>query len=409
MTAELLREASDASTPAARLSALLDECDHVRRKYAAIINGAWQIEPQAAYDQNWHARQDMFEEARAHLQNATHDQALADALAGNPNLSREDWVRALEIAPAAAIRNPLFKLLVVQRVRVIEQPHELLALGALARHANARPEETEAPLALIELVCAGLPDHETLERYGGNFGEHGHEMPETPANRYCWQGDELWDFRAIAIHRAGTAVTDCLQRVGGDRAMTALDLCDALGRYLGGYHENWKDYVWVVPFAPAGDDRFTYELIARHLDNELEDKLVGWKGPEGVRWTCSPRPGFLKGSPCLASEVPAKLAKVSPWWRMDSGDDDYEVQFEDGLVTMVWQRAGVHGLAELTGCQTDTRFPEAEIRRLERLFGKESPLVRFAKDPTRAFCADCEEFAPSGTCGRCGAVREDDE
>jgi hypothetical protein len=409
MTAELVREASDVSTPAARLSALLDECDHVRRKYAEIINGAWQIKPPAAYDQKWHARQDMFEEARAHLQNATHDQALADALAGNPNLSREDWVRALEIAPAAAIRNPLFKLLVVQRVRVIEQPHELLALGALARHANARPEDTEAPLALIELVCAGLPDHELLEMYGGNFGEHGHGMPETPANRYCWQGDELWDFRAIAIHRAGTAVTDCLQRVGEVRAMTALDLCDALGWHLGGFHENWKTYVQTVSFAPAGDTQFTYELITRRRDDDPGDKVVGWRGPEGVRWVCSPRPGFLKGLPCATHEVPAKLAKVVSRWTMDSGDDDYEVKYEDGLVTMVWQRADVNGLAELTGCRIDAPFPEAEVRRLELLFGRDSPLVSFAEDPTRAHCAECEEFAPSGTCGHCGAVREDDE
>ena len=42
-------------------------------------------------------------------------------------------------------------------------------------------------------------------------------------------------------------------------------------------------------------------------------------------------------------------------------------------------------------------------------FGRDSPLVSLAKDPTRAHCAECEEFAPSGTCGHCGAVREDDE
>jgi hypothetical protein len=389
MTGELLREASDASTPAARLSDLLDKCDHVRRKYAEFINA------------------DMFEEARAHLQNATHDQALADALAGNPNLSREDWVRALEIAPAAAIRNPLFKLLVVQRVRVIERPHELLALGALARHANARPEDTEAPLALIELVCAGLPDHETLEMYGGNFGEHFHGLPETPANRYCWQGDELWEFRSI--DRAGTAVIDCLQRVGGDRAMTALDLCDALGWHLGGFHENWRTYVRTMSFAPAGDTQFTYELITRRRDDDPWDEVVGWQGPEGVRWVCSPRPGFLKGLPCATNEVPAKLANLFPLWNMDYTTNDYEVQHENGLVTMVWQRGGVDGLAELTGCRTDAPFPEAEIRRLEVLFGRDSPLVILAKDPTRANCAECGEFAPSETCDECGAVREDDE
>jgi hypothetical protein len=94
---------------------------------------------------------------------------------------------------------------------------------------------------------------------------------------------------------------------------------------------------------------------------------------------------------------------------MDSGDDDYEVKYEDGLVTMVWQRADVNGLAELTGCRIDAPFPEAEVRRLELLFGRDSPLVSFAKDPTRAHCAECEEFAPSGTCGHCGAVREDEE
>lgn len=103
--------------------------------------------------------------------------ALAEALAGNPNLDREQWISALEIAPNAAIRNPLLPMLLIQRTPIIVADHELVALGVLASLVTSNPADTSAKEALVCL-------HVQTQR---------HPKSATP-----WQNDYVFVSAALA-------------------------------------------------------------------------------------------------------------------------------------------------------------------------------------------------------------------
>ena len=418
-TSELVREASDPKTHATRLSQLLDICDAPRREFARLVTAALTPKMQEA-------RGERLAHAASYLENATHDHLLGVALAGNPNLSREDWVRALEIEPAAAIRNPLFKLLVAQRVRIIERFHELLALGSLAKYATARPEDIDAPPALIELVCAGLPDLDTIENFGGNFGETGSgDMPVTAANRYCWNGDGLWSFRAVAVHRAGVAVMDLLQRTTAEGAAEAICICEGVGDRLTCRSDRWNLNVGRIPFAPAAEEKFSYTLITLY-DNHKDLDVVGWSGPDGVHWVREQRPGFHRGSTSEAMPRDIPIALHCTDCDLSGLGDGIGMEVRHGEVIMIWQGTeATRGCAYLEGCRIDASFPEEQLKRLTMLFGEDSDAVRFGRNPMQAICDECGEFdlvwyadeddsqfLPwylGEECGNCGAARDTED
>jgi hypothetical protein len=405
-TSDLLREASDPTTPATRLSELLDICDAPRREFAALVGAALTKPP-------WGGRAEGLEHANSYLKDAAHDGALAAALAGNPNLSREDWVRALEIAPAAAIRSPLLKLLLAQRIQIIESFWELAALGALAEYAIAHPEDAQAPLALVDLVCAGLQELVGFETYGGNFGEMEHsDMPVTAANRYCWNGDGLWSFRAVAVHRAGIAVMDLLQRTTAEGAAEALSICDSLGSDLTRQCK-WRNWECGIPFAPATENKFTHELIT--LMQGADIRVIGWSGPDGVHWVSSPRPGFRQGSASKALPKGFPSAWETTTCDLSGETNDLGIEVLDGEVTMIFESSAAtdYGCAELRGCRIDKPFPKDQLKRLAMLFGEKSDAVRFGKCPKQSICDECGGVSlgwyVGEECGECGATRETED
>lgn len=271
----MIEEARDPKTSLARLTEILDVCDQPRRNYAAavkkisdhtlIVTGSlwrsdFEDEFQTCVSEGRAVLIPTLEPlvvATAQLDASLSKQEfddLAAAVASNPNLDREQWLRALEIAPRAAVSNPVLKLLLVERTPIIQRDYEVIALGILALHASGTRTNSSERDALVDIICAGLP--EAPEPFGGVFshlicskdgrlmtnlsseqdasiraavkaaGVVGHELSHAskrgrilaaePANRYCWDGDKVWALRALAVHRAGRAVMDTLGIALGD-------------------------------------------------------------------------------------------------------------------------------------------------------------------------------------------------
>jgi hypothetical protein len=417
-----LEEARNPRTPLARLIELLDRCDRPRREYADAILAIGTI----SYDSapRLQAAKDRLVASLA----AEDCRELVEALAANPNLDREQWVRVLEIAPHAAIRSPLLPMLLIERKPIIIADHELVALGALASLVTSVTSDTSAMDALVELICAGLPAD--TETFGACFGEMPYmNLPELPANRYCWGGSERWNLRSVAIDSAGKAVADALGRCESGRRPRTLEAwkaCDRLGKGLWDHSARWKTYLsaGAIPFAPAGHSEFTFSLNTICTDGYVhaEQEVIGWRGPTECVWRR--RPGFMAGRELAPSEEPPKeIAAVAYRWRNSdcdsSGDcNDLAVLIDEGsdelVVHHVSEGPGASdGCAELTGCSLRKRFPKQEIERLMNLFGEDSYAVKLANDPNRAICPDCDSLSMScvgsGPCEMCGFERESED
>ena len=414
-----IEEASDPRTPLARLIELLDSCDRPRREYADAIRAIGTIE----HDSGPLLRAAM---DRLDASLATDEcRELAEALAGNPNLDREQWVRALEIAPLAAIRNPLLPMLLIQRTPIIVADHELVSLGVLASLVTSNPTDTSAREALVEIICAGLP--EEPETFGACFGDMPYtNLPKLPANRYCWDGSERWNLRSVAINDAGRAVMDALHGCESGRALEASRACDRLGDCLWYRSDRWKTYLCAgaIRFAPAGQSQFTFSLhtIIRDEYAHAEQSTIGWSDAMGSVWKY--RPGFMQGRVMAPDEEPPKeIASVAGGWESsdydnsgDSNDLSVLTAEESGKRKILQVSEGYgacDGCAELTGCSFQKRFPKQEIERLAKLFGADSDAVKLAKNPKRAICPECDtpsmQFFASGTCDDCGFERESGE
>lgn len=381
----MIEEARDPKTSLARLTEILDVCDQPRRNYAAavkkisdhtlIVTGSlWRSDFEDEF-------QTCVSEGRAVLiptleplvvATAQLDaclskrefDVLAAAVASNPNLDREQWLRALEIAPRAAVSNPVLKLLLVERTPIIQRDHEVIALGTLALHASGTRTNSSERDALVDIICAGLP--EAPEPFGGVFshlicskdgrlmtnlsseqdasiraavkaaGVVGHELSHAskrgrivaaePANRYCWDGDKVWALRALAVHRAGRAVMDTLGDRSRGRQRTAFDLCVTFGQRLTRPHSRRAESPGRIPFAPRGHKKFTYELktLSDHADNGCDHRVIGWSGPNGTVWkSMDDRPGFHAGRVRRRSEkIPEEIRRyVQRGWQADEWDD----------------------------------------------------------------------------------------
>ncbi len=129
-----IEEARDPRTSLVRLTEILDVCDQPRRNYAA--------------DRKREALEAAL--ARGEFRD------LAMAVASNPNLYRDQWVRALELAPQAAVRNPLMQLMIVGGTPIIQHDYEVVALGVLAACAMHTPPCSIEREALVDLICMGL-------------------------------------------------------------------------------------------------------------------------------------------------------------------------------------------------------------------------------------------------------------
>ena len=413
-----LEEARSASTPLARLTELLDWCDRPRQEYAVEIRAIGAI---------GYASGPLLQAAKDRLSAsvmAKDCQELAEALAENPNLDREQWVRALEIAPHSAIRNPLLPILLVERKPIIVADHELVALGSLASLATATSAAGAAEEALVDIICAGLPAEP--ETFGACFGAMPYtNLPAIPANRYCWDGAERWSLRSVAINDAGNAVMEALEAGEHARTRDAVLKCVELGERLWRRSDHWKTYLvkGAIPFAPAGHSQFTY-LLHTIVDDgycHAEQEVIGWTNAGETVW--SSRPGFMAGRTLAPGEAPPKeIAQVWEQWESSDCDNSGEsndlgcllsTSPEDYRILQVSEGLGAgDGCAVLTGCSFKRRFPKAEIERLAKLFGADSDAVKLAKNPKRAICPDCEEASiellMSGTCD-CGYERDSDE
>lgn len=421
-----LNEALNPGTPLARLIELLDMCDQPRRQYAAEIRAIGTIDYSSA-PKLLAAKERLDASAAGNQQ-----RELAEAVALNPNLDRQHWLRALEIAPHAAIRNPLLAFLLIQRRPIIVADHELVALGALASFAMSPSSGSAAMEALVEIICCGLPVQP--ETFGACFGEMGWmDLPALPANRYCWDGAERWNMRSVAINDAGTAVMDALQASDHARAQEAVRLCESLALRLWDRSDRWKTHLVTdrIPFAPAGHLEFSYVLhtLVREEYEHAEQEVIGWKAKHSTGSVWHRRPGFMSGRAMSAGEDP-----VGRRWESSDCDgtgdcndlgiltsedlagleDGEDLNLNDVLILEISEGYGAEdGCAELTGrCTFLDPFPKEEIDRLAGLFGANSFVVEFAKNPKRAICPDCGKpsmslFA-SGSCD-CGYERESED
>lgn len=412
-----LKEAQNPQAPLARLKELLDECDQPRQQFAAEVRAIGEMDNNAG--PRLRAAKDRLDTAIANDQN----RELLDAIAENPNLDREQWVRALEITPRAALRNSLLPLLLVERNPIIVADHELAALGSLAAFAISTPATSSAREALVDIICAGLPTEP--ETFGACFGEMSYtNLPEIAANRYCWDGAERWCMRSVAINDAGHAVIDALQGSDHPQARSAIQKCNDLGACLWSHSGHWKTYMSAIPFAPAGHFEFTYSLHTVVRDEYLhaEQKVIGWTKSSETVW--SSRPGFMRGRTLAPGEDPPKeIAQVWSQWESsdydnsgESNDLGYLSSSEPGDYKILQISEGLgacDGCAELTGCSLERQFSRAEIKRLSKLFGANSDAVKLAKNPKQSICPDCEAgrmalFA-TGTCEDCGYERESED
>lgn len=429
----LVHEASDPLTSADRLSAILDLADAPRIAYAEAYASARKKQRDCK-----EALEVGLKELAASTQQAAASgiDRLITAIASNPNLSRTDWLRAMEVAPSAAAKNPLAMLLLVERNPIVKEDFELLALGSLAGHCISDPSDTVARDLLAELILAGLP---VVEAFGSNFGEMDyHDLPCAAANRYRWPGEHLWCLRAVAIHRAGNAVTDALSMTTDPRTSKALSACVQLGRdFTTGECERW----WVlneIKIAPEGATRFTHTLLttASPEYEHSEQGTVGWcvhGHPPTYHWL-KRRLGFWPGVIHIQScDIPDELRRLELGYhttdtdqggvadglaisRIPAGDresDDEEVAQDDDSVIMISEGfAGEDGAVLLVdGCEFGRPFPADEIERLKGIFGNDSWSVRFAKNPAAARCPNCGHVAlgliAGGDCCHCDGSEED--
>jgi hypothetical protein len=207
---------------------------------------------------------------------------------------------------------------------------------------------------------------------------------------------------------------ECLGRVETERAKQAVDACDRLGKMLGWKNEQeWKTYVSEMPYATENESHFGHHLITL-CDDELghaEQAVIGWRGPDGIHWLCSPRPGFRQGS---VATTP--LFKGMEYWQTTDYTSPTElgVEVDEEFVIMISQGwGGERGCAAIPACRVDEPFPKDQIERLAALFGRESDAVQFARNPKRALCGECGAFSLSWyaeqECFECGASRDEDD
>jgi hypothetical protein len=430
----LVQEASDPLTSAGRLSAILDLADAPRIAYAEAYASARKKQRDCK-----ESLEVGLKELAASTQQAAASgiDRLITAIASNPNLSRTDWLRAMEVAPSAAAKNPLAMLLLVERNPIVKEDFELLALGALAGHCISDPSDTVARDLLAELILAGLP---VVEAFGSNFGEMDYgSLPCAAANRYRWPGDHLWCLRAVAIHRAGNAVTDALSMTPDPRTSKALSACLELSRdFTTGECERWRYFLNEVKIAPVGAARFTHTLLTRaDPDDEYSAQdVVGWcdHGTPPTYYWLERRPGFWPGMIHIQEhDLPNELREIGKYYlttdtapfgvandlsifRVPAADgetDDEEVVQDGDSVTMISEgQFGEDGVVLLVdGCEFGRSFPADEIERLKRIFGNNSYSVQFAKNPAAARCPDCGHVAlgliAGDNCGHCDGSDED--
>lgn len=412
-TNDMLRDALDLNTPLARLSELLDFCDSPRIDFAKLLSAAAEAASATPKDP-----------AIKVFENSSRD--LAEVLAAHPGLDRAEWVRALEISPAGALRNPRLKSLLDGRIPIIEKDFELLALGELARHRLGAAQDEESERVLIRLILAGLPDPEP---FGARFFDQ--RSREAQANRHCWNGNRL-EFayaRGAALHAAGNLVIDVLCQSRLEGAREAVKRCSRVGWKLLSSCDEWKLFVERLRVAPEAAKEFLVEAWAvSDWDNDSDDKpVIGW-ADAGMHWIRH-RPGFLEGQVCRSSSTaPESIRRLvrSGWTStsafIDDDDTDWSIDCEESgaegaparLINMISRGVGGSaGVVLLKGCAFGAAFPPSEMERLAHLFGSDSWAVRFAGDPDAAICRDCGEIAldlvDGGACEECGGERDQDD
>jgi hypothetical protein len=412
----ILREGADAGTPLVRLSQLLDICDSPRMEFASHVGGT-----DAAVKEAFRK----FEVARR--ESAAKE--LLVIVSANPGLDRAEWVRALEIAPEAAVRSPVLKQLLQQQAQIIVEEFELFALGCLARHCASNSGDIEAQSALAELICRGLPEPEP---YGGVFLEfddwtHSSALEtdanlSLAANRYS-RASAPWIHRGLALHAIGTVIVEVLFASNSDRSRAALAICSRLGRLLIRGTDNWKVYCGFLPFAPEGASQFTEELVRyAHDDTELERHVVfGWRQGDSFGWV-NCRPGFFSGIVHeSADSAPEPIRQIvdENWHMTDWGDFDCESEWamrvdqQDGenRVVLIGKGFG-RETTILRDCVLEKPFPKPESDRLAVLYGVNSWPARLARNPSVAICPECGEISgrlvgtihEAGECASCGYV-----
>lgn len=412
-TIDMLGEAAAPGTSLGRLSEMLGICDTPRINFARRFASGSQV-------------------TRAGRQEpaiAVHGDplpAFAEVVAAHPALDRAEWVRALEIAPAGALRNPRLKALLGGRFPIIEKDFELLALGELARHRLGQPRDDDSERVLIQLILGGLPDPES---FGARFFER--RKGEAQANRYCWNGDRLdrAHMRGAALHAAGNLVIDVLCQSRLDGAREAVKCCSRIGWKLISSCDEWKLFVERFRVAPEAAREFSVEAwVVSDWDNESDDKpVIGWSDLS-MHWIRH-RPGFLEGQVCKSSSsAPASIrGLVRDGWTstaafVDDGDVDWSIACKESgakgspvrLVNSISRGiGGCEGVVLLKGCMFGSAFPLPEMERLVHLFGADSWAVRFASDPDAAICPACGEVSldlvDGGACEECGGDQDLDD
>ena len=363
------------------------------------------------------------------------------AVASNPNLDREQWVRALELAPQAAVRNPLMQLMMVGGTPIIQHDYEVVALGILAACAMQTPPCSIEREALVDIICMGL-EPAFAEQYGAydqeRFDDNQHA---SLANRYCWNESDMRD-RANALHSAGRVIIDVLRGSTHTRSAQALKQCRDFGEHLCAEDLDGAgelDLLYWILFAPRGKCEFTHELlvISEYSErypwgSENGELILGWseRGAEVVWLREVDQPGFIPGRVRRSDELPPSVIQESfGHYVNDAGErvsgaelrwscthmtenETYDFLYFDllssGVITRISQ--GYHaqdGCAELADCMLGKPFPVAEISRLSKLFGSDSAVVRFAQSSSNhgGTCPECHTRPfirfPGFTCDSC--------
>ncbi len=436
ISADMLQTAGDPSTPLVVLSELLDICDARRMEFAAVVrSGSCDLDA-----------------ARAKLVGdppSPRERELTRLVCAHTALDRGEWVRALELDPASALRSPALKRLLVDSLPVIKHDFELLALGELAQLCLRDAAHAEACQTMIGLIILGLP---MPESYGGLIWD----LPNMPAdaNRYCWAAEGDWhkERRGLALHLAGQGVIRALEASRCPGTAEAITQCESIGKKLiardGGYRGGMgpfecypsgdngdcreKTYPIEIDIALPGARAFTETiLVLAECDTvNLYDPVVGWLDGGSCNWVGT-RPGFLSGPlHSSAHSAPERIRDLvlgglamttmgvipDPEGFEPRGAVRIDAQGNVQLVAEGDFDGGWPRVVMLSDCTLDRPFPPDENSRVRELLGPDSWAARLAASPKQHLCRACGDVLlyglgddQFGVCGACGEDSLDDE
>lgn len=273
--AAVLQAAADPATTPARLLELLDlvEVPSVFMRIAIARAQGRQADAANAIEV---ARSD----AMQRLQ-------LAEAIAANPGLDRDGWMRALEFVPATAVRNPAFRRLLDEGQEMLRDYADVAALGELAKHCLRRPEDRVSEDALIEIVRLGSRSVPRLDRKGAEWlarfaqREIDWYLAQKPlivgdifGLRHSGEDRPEWAQESM-LHCVGNVVVDVLERSTSERVVEALRRSVELGADLFGVGHRWMECLGDWEVASHDTDRFDGRVLL-HCHGHSCSGIFGW-------------------------------------------------------------------------------------------------------------------------------------